>query len=309
MRIVKIILLVLLSVLTGCLFLYSAYTKVLPIQTFEYTLVEFVHMPWWMAATFSRLLVGLEAAIGALMVLNIFGRRKWVLQLSMLILIVFSVYLGYLWVAVGNDVNCGCFGDQVWMSPSSSLLKNFGLILVTWILLKYHNGINKKWANISAIVAFIIVSAVPFFIYPIPSTQPAFLNEDKYEIDLSALYENEERDPPEVELRKGKHVLAFMSLTCPHCRMAAYKMQLMQKDNPDISMYMVLNGDSTNLEPFWEKTQARDIPHSMLLGRDFVMLSGLNLPAIYWIEDGVVIVKTDYIHMSQEGIEEWMFKK
>lgn len=306
MRVAKVVVLVILSILTGGLFLYSAYTKVLPIQTFEYTLVEFVHMPWWMAAVSSRLLVGIEAAIGALMVFNTFGRAKWVLRLSLLILIAFSIYLVYLWIAVGNDVNCGCFGDQVWMSPSSSLLKNLVLVIITWLLLKFHRGISRRWANITAIALFVIITAVPFFVYYIPSTQPSYLNEDKYELDLSVLYENEDRTPPPMELREGKHIVAFMSLTCPHCRIAAYKMQLMKKDNPDISMFMVLNGDSTNLQPFWEKTQAEDIPHTMLLGRAFLDLSGPKFPAIYWVEDGWVIAKSTYLDLNQAKIETWL---
>lgn len=305
---VKTILLSLVSVITGALFLYSAYTKLLPIQTFEYTLVEFVHMPWWLAAVSSRVLVGLEAALGTLLVFNLFGTGRWVIKLSLAMLIAFSIYLVYLWATVGNDVNCGCFGDVIWMSPSSSLIKNLIIIIALVLLHKYHSGINKVWAKYAGIAVFLIVAAAPLFVYPIPTTQPSFLNEDRYELDLSAIYENENLTPPAVDLRHGKHIIAFMSLTCPHCKMAAYKMQLMQKDNPEISMFLVLNGDSTNLEPFWKKTKAEDIPNTMLLGKDFVSLSGLNLPAIYWINDGWVEVKTNYIELNQAAIEEWMHK-
>lgn len=309
MRIFKTILLSLVSVLAGALFLYSAYTKLLPIQTFEYTLVEFVHMPWWMAAVSSRVLVGIEAALGALLVFNIYGSRKWVLKLSLAILFMFSIYLIYLWATVGNDVNCGCFGDVIWMSPSSSLLKNAIIIIVLLALLKLHTGINTKWARYSSLAVLIVVTVLPLFIYPIPVTKPSFLNEDKYELDLSAIYENEERQPPAVDVRKGKHIIAFMSLTCPHCKIAAYKMQLMVQENPDISMFLVLNGDSVMLAPFWEKTKAQNIPHTMLFGRDFVSLSGLNLPAIYWINNSWVEAKTNYIDLNQKAIEEWMFEK
>lgn len=307
MRILKSILLSVLSILAGGLFLYSAYTKLLPIQTFEYTLVEFVHMPWWMAAVASRVLVGVEAALGILLLFNIYGKRKWVLSLSLAILAIFSIYLVYLWATAGNDVNCGCFGDVIWMSPSSSLLKNAIIIIVLLLLYKLHNGINARWAKITSVIVLVIVTILPLFIYPIPFEKPSFLNKDKYELDLSAIYDNEERQPPAIDVRKGKHIVAFMSLTCPHCKMAAYKMQLMRKSNPDISMFLVLNGDSTNLEPFWEKSKAEDIPNTMLYGKDFVSLSGLNLPAIYWVNDSWVEAKSNYINLNQADIERWMF--
>ena len=308
MQLVRTISLSTLSVLLGALFLYSAYTKLLPIQTFEYTLVEFVHMPWWMAAVASRVLVGLEAALGTLLVFNLYGGRKWVLKLALGIMIMFCVYLAYLWATAGDDVNCGCFGDAIWMSPSTSIIKNIIMIAILLMLLKFHTGISKKWAKYVSIIALIIITIVPLFVYPIPGTQPSFLNEDKYELDLSAIYESEKRPAPSVDVRTGKHIIAFMSLTCPHCKMAALKMQLMTRNNPDISMLLVLNGDSTDLQPFWDKTNAEIIPNTMLLGRDFVSLSGLSLPAIYWINDGWVEAKSTYIDLSQAEIEKWLYQ-
>jgi uncharacterized membrane protein YphA (DoxX/SURF4 family) len=56
------ILLVLLTIATGALFLYSAYTKLFPtIQTFEYTIVEFTHTPLMIAKLAARFFIGLEA--------------------------------------------------------------------------------------------------------------------------------------------------------------------------------------------------------------------------------------------------------
>lgn len=306
MNIARLIFLSLLSVLLGAVFIYSSFTKTLPIQTFEYTMVEFVAMPWWLAAFSARLLVGLEAGLGVLILLNLYGKNKWVLKFSLIILIVFSIYLIYLWATVGNDVNCGCFGDAVWMSPSSSLLKNVLMGLVLIILIKLHTGIDGKIANILSILTIIGFTAYPFYFFSIPDAQPAFLNKEKYEIDLSPLYDTGRIDIPKIQLNNGKHIVAFMSLTCPHCKLAAYKMKLMQESNPNLPFFLVLNGDSTNLKPFWDKTKAESIPHTMLLGSDFIQLSGLRLPAIYWINDGWVENSSNYINLTQEAIEEWI---
>lgn len=307
LRIIRLVILSIASVALGTTFIYSAYTKAFPIQTFEYTMVEFAHLPWWMAAIGARVFLGLEALIGVLLILNAYGKKNWVLKLSLFTLIAFSIYLLFLWATVGNDVNCGCFGDAIWMSPTSSLLKNAVMILITWLLLKFHPGFTQRWSRILSIIVLLAGMITPFIIFPMPPSEPSFLKKDKYQINLTDLYNPEKTTPPSVELRKGKHILAFMSLTCQHCKMAAYKMQLMKKDNPDISMFMVLNGDSSNLAPFWENTKAESIPHTMLLGRSFIELSGPSLPAIYWINDGWVEANSTYIDLNQSTIEEWMF--
>jgi len=124
MRLASKILLIILSVATGGLFLYSAWTKVLPIQPFEYTMVEYLHLPWLVATVAARLLVGLEAALGGLVVLHLFGRNKLILKAAFAMVVVLSAYLVWLWSTAGDNVNCGCFGDAIWMSPSASLIKN-----------------------------------------------------------------------------------------------------------------------------------------------------------------------------------------
>ncbi len=310
MKILRLILSVIITITLGLVFLVSAYTKSEPtILKFEYTIVEFLKFPWLLAAVGARLLIGLEYALGALLILNIYGKKKWVIKLSILTLLVFSIYLIYLWATAGNNVDCGCFGDKYSMNPSMSLLKNIGMLALLGILHKWHDGIKfkPKLINILAILTLIGITTIPFFREPIINTTQSFLNDDKVKIDISALYAEGKIDKPETDLTTGKHIITFMSLTCPHCRIAAYKLQLMKEKNPDLSIYMVLNGDSSKLASFWEETKAKNIPHSMLLGRDFAILSGSRLPAIYWLEDSYVIAVSNYRNLNQDEIENWMF--
>src|ERR1700744_6379213 len=96
------IILSVLSALVGCIFLYSSYTKIYPIQPFEYTMVEYIHLPWILAAIVARFLVGLEAGLGTLMILQLYGRKKWILKFAFILLIAFSIYLAGLWISAGN---------------------------------------------------------------------------------------------------------------------------------------------------------------------------------------------------------------
>ncbi|NDC42722.1 MAG: hypothetical protein EBZ77_14440, partial [Chitinophagia bacterium] len=135
----RLLLSIVTSFLIGSLFLYSAYTKLFPVETFEYTLVEYLGMQWQVAAVFARALVGAEGGLGILLVLNFWGNKRWVLWLSVVTLLLFSGYIGYLWVRFGNHVNCGCFGDAISMKPITALVKNGLLLLLTFYLLKFYS--------------------------------------------------------------------------------------------------------------------------------------------------------------------------
>lgn len=305
-KLVRIIFIIL-SIGIGATFLYSAYTKLFPIQSFEYTMVEFAHLPWIAAALGARVLIGLEAALGALMLFHLYGRKKWILKLALLLLIVFSLYLIYLWITEGNNVNCGCFGDMIWMSPSSSLVKNAILIAGTLLLIKYHHGFGRKWANITSIAGLLVITALPFILFPLPARQPGWLQKDKFQVKLDALYNPQAAEPvPAINLNKGKYIISFLSLKCPHCRMAAHKMHIMKEKNPALPFYFVIAGNKKYLESFWAETRAKNIPYTKLDADSFTAIAGFQWPVIYFVNDGWVEAQTNYISLSQAEIEKWI---
>src|SRR5690606_37789626 len=112
-----------------------------------------------------------------------------------------------------------------------------------------------------------------------------------------------------IDLRKGKHVVAFLSLSCSHCKVAAKKFYLFKKDNSSLPLFFVLNGDSIKYETWIAETKAGNIPYSFCLGKIFVHLAGTRLPRIYYLEDGIVVKKVDYFELNQYDIETWLEKK
>lgn len=309
MKLIYRIFLVLVSICIGALFIYSAYTKLNPIQSFEYTLVEYAHFPWIVAALSARFFIGLEAALGSLLVLHLYGKGKWVLKTALGLIVLLSAYLVYLWLIFGNNVNCGCFGDAIWMSPSSSLLKNIILLLLLILLHRYHNGLQKKWVQITSISLLVVVTSLPFIIYALPDQEPTWLKKSKFQLDMSAIYTPAlSSTPPSVDLRKGKHIIAFLSFSCPHCRMAAHKMHIMKEMNPAIPFYFVMAGREEYIKSFWKETAAESIPHTRLDADAFTGLVGYSWPVIYWVNNGWVEAETNYIIMSQGEIEKWLAK-
>src|ERR1035437_1879237 len=92
------------------------------------------------------------------------------------------------------------------------------------------------------------------------------LSEVNYPLDLTFLYNNPSYKKPVVDLRKGKHILAFLSMSCPHCKLAALKLGIMAKNNPNLPVYFILNGDSADLKQFYAYSNTEDIPASIVLG-------------------------------------------
>jgi len=298
---------ILISLAVGITFIYSAYTKLFPIQSFEYTIVQYGHLPWLLAAIAARFFIGLEAALGLLLALQMFGNGKWVIKTALALLILFSGYLIYLWAIAGNNVNCGCFGDAIWMSPSTSLIKNGILIVLLIIILKLYPGLNFKQLQVTSIGITVLLLILPFILYGLPDQSPTWLKKDKFQLDLTNLYDTAHAKPiPYVDLHKGKHVIAFLSVSCPHCRMAARKMHIMNQNNPLIPFYFVIAGKNEFVQSFWDETKTENIPHSKLDADSFTGLIGYSWPVIYWVNNDTVVANSNYVSLSQEEIEKWL---
>jgi hypothetical protein len=299
----------LLSVAMGLLFLYSAFSKVVTVssyETFRYTIVEYIHIPWIPAAILACFMIGIEFALAALLILNIYGRRKWVAKSALALIIVFSVYLVYLWALMGDDVNCGCFGDAIWMSPSTSLIKNAITAAVLLLLIKFHNGLRFRRDWIVILILGIAGVVSPFIMYPIPDSSPEWIKGKGFKLDLSSLYAPGKTDAPTTDLTKGKHVIAFVSLSCPHCQMAAYKMHVMKVKNPSLPFQLVYAGKDKYKAEFFKKSKATNMPATRLDADTFTGLVGWSWPVIYLVKDGWVVAKTTYVQMDQGEIEKWL---
>lgn len=297
-----------LSFLIGIVFVFSAWSKTSPVQYFEYTIHSQLPVPRYVAQLLARFFIGLEAALGLLLAINIFGYKKWVLKVSLLLLSIFSIHLVYLLIAVGNDVNCGCMGNIVPMSPALSLAKNLALLAGLIILHKWGNNEENKVLNIATFPVSILIVLLPFFIFPVAKQN--FL-------PLSKLYTSTESAHPVTELREGKHILCFMSLSCSHCRNAASVLAVMKKSNPSLPIYFALSaGDSLSrkerFEDFMKETKAISIPYHFLSPKDFtdmIIASGSDgVPVMLWLEDSTIIRQVDITELNQREIELWINK-
>ena len=304
------VLAVVLSVACGAVFLLSAYTKLFPIEPFEYTFVELGIAGWKNSVFIARFFIGFEFACGGLLILN-FWLKRFTIPLVSFTLLFFIAYLIVQIMHYGNNGNCGCFGTAFVFTPLQGIIKNIVLLVVAAFIYFFHPNFSFRFMKPITIVLVIVAFVLPFILnpYDYDAALKNYSGELNYKLNLDSLYHNPDVQAPKAELRQGKWIISFMSLTCPHCRIAAKKLHIMKQKNPDLPIYIFLNGDDKNIKPFFEDTRADNLPWSILNGRGiFFKLAGPSVPQIDWVNNSVVENKSNYMVLQQSDIEAWLKK-
>jgi len=308
MAIYKRVLSSILSVLIGAVFIFSAYSKLPSLEQFGWTIVETTFLSWTMAEWSARILIGLEFFLGILFISHIKIKRI-AIPLSLFLLSLFTIYLLMVMKHYGPNGNCGCFGELIPMTPLQSVIKN-AVLIATIICLAFNSFEFKfRFINLVTVLVLLACSLTPFLWLP-PESIYVYDKETPLNrpIPLSLLYDSEINKPPAVELRKGKHIIVFMSLTCEFCRKAAKRLRIMKEKHPELPFYMILNGDKKKLPEFFQDTKAQNIDYSSFNGAEqFSMMNdGYSLPTIKWVSDTTVIRESNYLTLDENEILEWI---
>jgi len=287
----------LLLIAMAVVFLFSAFTKIIATEPLEWAFHDLGIRSNTAASILARVLIGLEAMIGLLLLAHIYLRRiTYPLVLGFLALM--TGYLVYLLILQGNTGNCGCFGDTLHMRPLEAIGKNAVMAAITVLLMFIYNVKPYRGQEYLVLLVAMAGLAVPFVAQPLSArTEP---------IDLNPLYTAAGEEHPIAELRSGKHIVAFMSLTCPHCRKAAKELTAIYKKRPQLPLFMVLNGLPGDEQDFFNDTKSENIPHVRFTGvDDFVKMAGKYVPAIYWVNNGIRERKVSYMALSGAEMQRW----
>jgi hypothetical protein len=308
----KKVILFLLSASIGLLFIVSAATKIYPMEPFEYQFVDIGIASWKTAPFIARFFIGLEFFLGMLLILNI-SLKKITLKFAIVLLSIFCIYLLYKIYTEGNTGNCGCFGETVKMTPLQGILKNIVLIAAC-VVCYFAAGEDwwaVKWKKTLIPILFVSAMCLGFFVYPMDATFSSTMDKANinYKVPLELMYDARQMEKPKIDLTKGKHIIAFLSLTCPHCRIAAQKINVMHKKNPGIPFYIALNGDKELLPAFFDDTHTQNIPHNLFLGpKDWIQVAGISLPIIMYLDNSIVRKKCNGMEIDQDDMETWLKK-
>ena len=310
----------------GATFIYSAYTKSgiliygtklydngTAFDNFQWAFLDIGFDSMFLTGVIARLMIGLELLLGLFLVFHIF-LRSFTYKAVIGILLFFIFYLLVALIKHGNNGNCGCFGDEIAMTPLTAILKNVLMIGVTVLLWFIYPVKPYKFQEFICLFIGLVAFSLPFIVNNMyTETGPKKCGQP---IQLDALYHYD--TIPNVDLRTGKHIIAFMSLTCPHCRKAAHLLTIIHHQHPEIPMYYVLIGPKPLLDGFFTETGSKGMPY--LFFDSFVDFAAMidagsdatsrgGVPAIYWVNNNIIEFKSTYYQLDPNMMLSWVHAK
>ena len=264
-----------LQLLLGITFLFSAYTKAVGPGFFEITLMDQGIAPDRIIASYlARFFIGLEFALGFLMLLPFYVKR--LMQFTFFLLGGFTLHLIYLW-SIGDTDNCGCFGEMISMTPEQSIIKNMIMLAIAFVV--FRKAQTKKIKIIIPIVFSAATIISMWIILPIP-------NHKEFPFESFTHFETRGR----VDLSSGENLVAIFNLDCEHCQQAATELGELKRNQENFPELYVLyfQEGSTTVEDFESITQS-SFPYDLIEVNTFFDLIGDSPPRVYYLKDGKVL--------------------
>ncbi|AWI26243.1 MauE/DoxX family redox-associated membrane protein [Flavobacterium pallidum] len=277
------------------------------------------------APYFSRILIGIELALGFLLLQKHFLRR-FVIPVTTLLLLVFVGHLTYVtFISGGNIGNCGCFGELLPMTPIEAIIKNvvaIGLLAWLYMLLPKNEKDGNFWILTTVLFATILGIFMLAPIQPKAVELPAAITDTETPADSTALPETtgtvdlpetiekatdtvKKPDAPKVQMEpaphksgyksyfadidKGKKLLCFLVPGCDHCRDAAKEItELRRKDKNFPAVRIIFMNEEADLIPEFFKYAGAEYPYKIIDVIPFwnVLGSGKDTPGIKYLWNG-----------------------
>ena len=289
----------------AALFIWSGWTKLRTLEPFTWSFLDILPISLTGASILAHLAIGLEWTIGAWLAAQLYLRR-FTYKATIALLLLLTIYLAVLIIRQGNNGNCGCFGEWLYMRPAAGIWKNVVLLAIVALLYFLYPSRPYRGQNWVALVLVIAAFTVPFVLRPVVLYGSGEVVHEG--INLDPVYALAKPAPSE-ELRKGKHIICFFSTTCPHCRKGAYLVQILHRQYPELPLFMVLSGGAGMEEDFLLETKSTAVPHTLLMNMNaFSALAGRYVPAIFWVNNSVIERKTYFTELEPAAIKAWLRK-
>ncbi len=275
-----------LRVLLGATFLVSAYTKAIDFSSFELRILDTGLFGFGFSSWVAAFLVVSEYAIGfGLLFLHKQMRR--IRQSTWLFLLVFTAYLSVLLATKGNDINCGCMGETISFTPVQAIVKNV-VSMAMLLLLAYF----EKKAALADASRNLYTVALALAVLTSAFTIPSLYAESAAPLNQAVAFDTQLLRDSAFAWRNAwsglapnqPALFAFLSMSCPHCQVAADRLGSITQQHP-LPVYLVFNGDSSELDAFRETYGIGHLPASMLSAEPFIHLGGNELPSLMRIQN------------------------
>lgn len=296
------------------------------ISTFEVKQLYPMGFSETFAPYFSRTLIGIELALGLLLLQRNYLRR-FVIPVTILLLAVFIGHLTYItFLSGGNTGNCGCFGELIPMTPIEAIIKNIvavGLLAYLFKLLPNEGKNGNFWVLTTVLFASILAI---FMLAPIQPLEKAFtvsepetttvdtLTVDSAKVEIAPAIvidtvkkvTDEKKEDIKVEINEppkhksgfrqyfpkidtGRKTLCFFVPGCDHCRTAAKELTELRKTNKDFpEISIIFMDEEADLIPAFFKEAGAQYPYKIIGVIQFwkVLGSGKDTPGVKYLWNG-----------------------
>lgn len=292
-----------LRLIISALFIVSAVAKLYPspyfaISTFEVKQLYPLGFSEGFAPYFSRILIGIEFALGIAILLKDY-LKKITIPATILLLAVFTIHLSYTTFVSGNAGNCGCFGELIPMTPVEAIIKNIIAIgLLIWLFkILPADGKSNFWVLKSVALGCILGLFMLAPIRPVEKvmTEPTSEIQDNLGViaDSSALLTVEEpktvitkdtikkiaekktEDAPK-KVKSGyekyfagidndKKILCYFVPGCDHCMDTAKELNEMRKKDKNFPpVYVIFMNEEPEKIPTFFEFAGTKFPYKMI---------------------------------------------
>ena len=316
-----------LRLIISALFLLSAVAKLYPspyfaISTFEVKQLYPLGFSEGFAPYFSRILIGIEFALGIAILLKDY-LKKITIPATILLLAVFTIHLSYTTFVSGNAGNCGCFGELIPMTPVEAIIKNIIAIgLLIWLFkILPADGKSNFWllksVGLGCILALFMVAPIRPVAEVIEEPTSEIQDNLGVVVDSSALLTVEE---PKAEIEKDtakkveekktedapkkvksgyekyfpgidndKKILCYFVPGCDHCMDTAKELNEMRKKDKNFPpVYVIFMNEEPEKIPTFFEFAGTKFPYKMIDVIPFwtELGSGRDTPGVKYLWNG-----------------------
>ena len=324
-----------LRIIVSALFILSALAKLskghlldspyFAISTFEVKQLYTIGFSEGFAPYFSRTLIGIELALGLLLLQNNW-LRKFLIPVTITMLAVFIGHLTYVtFLSGGNSGNCGCFGELLPMTPIEAIIKNIvaiGLLVYLYKLLPSTSNNGNFWILTTVLFATILgiymlapiqPPATNLTVSPIVETAQDTISDAVVTVDsinkktpITEVIKDTIKkadievvnEPKKVKsgnsklfpgIDKGKKLLCYFVPGCDHCRAAAKELTEMRKKDASMPpLSVIFMNEEAELIPDFFKEAGATYPYTIIEIIPFLNIlgKGKDTPGVKYLWNG-----------------------
>jgi hypothetical protein len=282
------------------------------LETIDYSEIALVDngwSTWFLAPYFIRIVSGLFMFTGLVFLFALNHSKKMLVWPFGLFLFSTFFQCSIIW-QIELDRCYLCLRELFqWNIYQGLFLGGFGLLLVILLYNLPHVDFNWKFRYSIIVTLLIVCISIPF-ILNYPANWAIYGESASEEIQkplqlerLDSISTPNQFGKIPSALNEGKQLIAFVTLTCPYCKRAAYKLHVLKKKYPLAPITILTSGNAEDWELFYKRTKIVNIPHALLNHPIFAELTEGSVPRIYLVDDGVAIQKVQYWAIDQEFLE------